>query len=153
MPSAKPKPKPEPEPEPETTTKDLTGTVPGLWPGNPTSRIGSYYFNLQKLPLDKGETGLLCALPECFVFERMDMHGIAAPDTPLEIELTLEKFGSAGVFRIEQGQKTVRQTALSNVNPGTHAGKHHVFITAIQKIPDKGRILLNIIGYQIQPWR
>ena len=151
MPSAKPN--PEPESKPESIPKDLTGTIPGLWPGNPLGRIGSYYFNLQKLQLFAGETGLLCALPECFVFERMDIHGIAAPDTPLEIELTLEQFGSAGIFRMEQGQKTVQQTALSKVTPGTSAGKHQVFITALKKVPDKGRILLNIIGYQIQPWR
>ena len=133
--------------------QDITDVTNGLWPGNPPNRVGSYYCNLHKMNLKAGEKGLFCALPEGFVLERADVHGIEVPDNDLQINIQLEGMGSVGIFHQKKDQLMVKQIAESQVFPGEHVGHTNVYIRAEKDIPDKGRILISFVGYQIETWR
>lgn len=139
--------------EPEANVKDITEAARGIWPGNTPHRVGSYYFDLHKLGLKAGETGLFCALPEGFVYERLDVHGIESPNAPLKIELKLDNKESMGLFHQKQGELAVNQVSESDVHPGTYSGKKKIFIRSENDMPDKGRILVSFVGYQIESWR
>jgi hypothetical protein len=138
--------------------KDLTEATNGLWPGNTPHRVGSYYCNLHKLNLKAGEVGLLCAMPEGFVFERVDVHGLelASDNVQIELELQdlpLQESGSMGIFHMDKETTSVKKIADSNVYPGQYASKKQVYLKSVHDIPDKGRLLISFIGYQIEPWR
>lgn len=147
-----------PAEEKQAVTKDLTKAVSGLWPGNTPHRVGSYYCSLQKLELKGGEAGILCAMPEGFVFERVDVHGLEAATEDVQIELELQKDpllerASMGIFHMDKGTTSVRQIAENTVYPGLHVSKKQVYLRSGYDIPDKGRLLISFIGYQIEPWR
>ncbi len=139
--------------EPKAATKDLTSAATGIWPGNTPHRVGSYYCNLHKLNLKAGEAGLLCAMPEGFVFERVDVHGLEQASEDIQIELELQDNGSMGIFHMDKETEVIRQIAESNVYPGQYASKKQVYLKSDHDIPDKGRLLISFIGYQIEPWR
>lgn len=135
---------------------DLTHLVNGLWPGNPPNRSGNFYFDLNRLELQPEQIGLLGNLCENFVFERVDVHMIRPAEHEFELEIlqydkqTMERFLVSG-----NAQKTERShdPVLWRVQPGTFLGKQPVYLKLHDECPKQGRMVINFVGYLIEPWR
>ena len=135
---------------------DLTSDITGQWPGNTPHRIGHFYFNLNKLTLSQGQKALIGSTAENFVFERADIHGIEAPETTTDIELLLEDGDNLGRFVMEESSKNVkrvREDDLWQIQPGTFMSKKRIFLKLNNQPAQKGRIVINFVGYLIEPWR
>lgn len=140
---------------------DLTNSVTSLWPGNPPIRIGSFYFDLNRLDVVTDESGLLGNLCENFVFERVDLHLLFVPDSDwnFDIELADNRFLSG--FHGNGAKKEVfchgmsdeYHTHSSTVLPGTCLSNERVYLRPNCSVPANGRMLLSFIGYLIEPWR
>ncbi len=147
---------PAPEQRDDPKPADLTHAVNGLWPGNPPNRSGNFYFDLNRLELKPGQTGLLGNLCENFVFERVDVHMIRPADSGFSLELLLDDQQWLDGFNIEpESLKTQRSepAKLGRVQPGTFLGKQRVYLTVNDELPKQGRMVINFVGYLIEPWR
>lgn len=146
------------DPPPPT---DLTSVVNGLWPGNPPMRIGSFYFDLNRLALAPGQAGLLGNLCENFIFERVDLHLLSPPDDDwgFDIELLDTTFlgGFHGYGALNEvhwhGANDEALSQLMSVEPGTGLSKERVYLRPQYPLPKQGRMLLSFLGYLIEPWR
>lgn len=135
---------------------NLTYAVNGLWPGNPPNRSGNFYFDLNRLELQPGQIGLLGNLCENFVFERVDVHMISPAEHELELEIlqdgkqTMDRFLVSG-----NSLKTERShdPELWRVQSGTFLGKKPVYLKLYDECPKQGRMVINFVGYLIEPWR
>ena len=140
---------------------DLTNSVTSLWPGNPPIRIGSFYFDLNRLDVAAGEPGLLGNLCENFVFERVDLHLLSVPDADwsFDIELSdtrfLAGFHGDGLDNevICHGMSCEGHIHINTVLPGTLLSNKRVYLRPDSPVPTNGRMLLSFIGYLIEPWR
>ena len=146
------------DPPPPT---DLTSVVNGLWPGNPPLRIGSFYFDLNRLALEPKRAGLLGSLCENFIFERVDLHLLSPPDDDwsFDIELFDTTFlgGFHGYGALNEvhwhGANDEALSQLMSVDPGTGLSKERVYLRPRCPLPKQGRMLLSFLGYLIEPWR
>lgn len=133
--------------------KDIVGISPGIWPGNTAHRIGSYYLSLRTLDLEQGQTGKFSSLPEFWVFERADIHGLEPPDRELKLEIILGNSGTVGTFVIPEGKNHSlckhRQSGLA----GSYLGNQDILLKLHSDPPKEGRIVINFCGYLIEPWR
>ncbi len=135
---------------------DLTGEISGQWPGNTPHRVGHFYFNLDKLTLSEGQKALIGSTAENFVFERVDAHGIEAPNVTTDIEIMLDDGDSMGRFVMEESSKLVkrvRNDKPTGVMAGSFMSKKKIFLQMNNPPVEKGRIVVNFVGYLIEPWR
>lgn len=141
--------------DPDSQPTDLTGTVNGLWPGNPPNRSGNFYFDLNRLDLQPGQMGLLGNLCENFVFERVDVHLIRPAEKSFNLELLLNAVDQLGVFRINPEKPMVQrlETSMRFISPGVFMGKEKVYLKVKDELPKQGRMVINFVGYLIEPWR
>ncbi len=143
----------------EKTTQpvaDLTSEISGQWPGNTPHRVGHFYFNLDKLTLSEGQKALIGSTAENFVFERVDAHGIEAPNVTTDIEIMLDDGNSMGRFVMEESSKLVKRVRNDNptgVMAGSFMSKKKIFLQMNNPPVEKGRIVVNFVGYLIEPWR
>ena len=141
---------------------DLTGKVTGLWPGNPPNRSGNFYFDLNRLELEAGQMGLLGSLCENFVFERVDVHLISEaesdfcleiladyPTEPVSLDTFVVPAQSKQVSRVMNGEALQAEKMLA----GTFMGRKRAWLKFHNALPKQGRIVINFIGYLIEPWR
>ena len=132
---------------------DITDVPIDSWPGNTPHRVGSYYFNLNRIKLQTSQSGLLGRSQDYFVFERADVHGIESPDVDLDIELLLNNTDSLGRFTITQGETIAERETDSTVKAGSYQSKQDIYLKLHGAKPEKGRVLVNLVGYLIEPWR
>ena len=140
---------------------DLTNSVTSLWPGNPPIRIGSFYFDLNRLDVAAGEPGLLGNLCENFVFERVDLHLLSVPDADWSFDIELSDTRFLGGFHgdgldnevICHGMSCEGHIHINTILPGTCLSNQRVYLRPDSPVPEHGRMLLSFIGYLIEPWR
>lgn len=132
---------------------DITDLAIVSWPGNTPHRVGSYYFNLNKMNLQQNQSGLLGNFQDYFIFERADLHCIEPTDTDLDIEILMDNKESLGRFTISQGQHSVNRQSESEVHSGTPVSREDIFLRLHSSKPEKGRLLISMVGYLIEPWR
>ena len=140
---------------------DLTNSVTSLWPGNPPVRIGSFYFDLNRLDMAVNEPGLLGTLCENFIFERVDLHLLSVPDADWSFDIELADSSFLGGFHgngainevICHGMSDEWHVHISTILPGTCLSKKGVYLRSNCSVPTNGRMLLSFIGYLIEPWR
>ncbi len=141
---------------------DLTRTVNGLWPGNPPNRTGNFYFDLNRLALEPGQIGLLGSLCENFVFERVDVHMISEADSEICLEVladypeepvSLDSFLVPGQCRQVSRGKNGEALQAEKVQAGTFMGRKRAWLKFHNELPKQGRIVINFVGYLIEPWR
>ena len=140
---------------------DLTNSVTSLWPGNPPIRIGSFYFDLNRLDVADGQPGLLGNLCENFVFDRVDLHLLSVPDADWSFDIELSDSRFLGGFHgngainevICHGMSDEWHIHISTILPGTCLSNKRVYLRPNCSVPTNGRMLLSFIGYLIEPWR
>ena len=141
---------------------DLTGKVNGLWPGNPPHRSGNFYFDLNRLELESGQIGLIGNLADNFVFERVDVHLIREADSDIWFEVLAdypENPKSLDKFIIPSNSKHVSRSINGDtlqedkVKAGTFMGRKRVYLRFYDAPPTTGRMVINFVGYLIEPWR
>lgn len=137
-------------------TKDLTESITGLWPGNPSQRQGSFFITLARLNLEEGQTGMIGYFPEGFVFESVDMHCISANDRDLNIAVLIgtDTPGTLlEVFDISAATGKISREIINSPESGSCVGNQNIYLKAMSDLPDEGRILITFIGYLIETWR
>ncbi len=143
---------------------DLSGKVTGLWPGNPPHRSGNFYFDLNRLELAPGQIGLIGSLAENFVFERVDVHLIREADSNICLEVLAdypEAPKSLDTFMVPSNSKHVSrgmnsdalQAEKEKVEAGTFLGRKRAYLRFHNAPPTTGRMVINFVGYLIEPWR
>ncbi|PJE79283.1 hypothetical protein CI610_01748 [invertebrate metagenome] len=143
----------------QSPIKDIQGITPGLWPNNPLHRIGSYYLNLQTVHLQEGEIGKFSNLPEYWVFERLDVHGLNPPDQDMELEVLIggngngEPTETVGTFFIPKGKTCSVCRTRQETLTGRYIGSRDIYLKMHRKPAKEGRIVINFSGYLIEPWR
>ena len=132
---------------------DITDLAIASWPGNTPHRVGSYFFNLRKMKLQKYQSGLLGNFQDYFIFERADLHCIEPTDTDLDIEILMGNKESLGRFTINSGEFTVRRQSESEILSGSRVSREDIYLRLHNDKPEKGRLLISMVGYLIEPWR
>lgn len=141
---------------------DLTGAIQGLWPGNPPNRSGNFYFDLNRLELAIGQTGLLGNLCENFVFERVDVHMIRPAECDFSMDILYEVNESCvntlDSFKVNKNSRSVVRATREKLyagqpSCGTYMGKQKVYLRLNDELPKQGRLVINFVGYLIEPWR
>lgn len=153
----------QPAPEPVAfKPADLTGKVNGLWPGNPPHRTGSFYFDLNRLELEPEQIGLIGNLAENFVFERVDVHMIRAADSAIVLDVLADyqdKPRRLDTFMVPSNSKHVSRGMNDDVflgervEAGTFMGRKRVYLQFHNAPLTTGRMVINFVGYLIEPWR
>ena len=136
--------------------KDLTESIIGRWPGNPSQRQGSFSINLKRLNLKNGEVGMLGYFPEGFVFERVDMHSFSSFDKDLNIEFligTKTPETLLEVFYMSTSTGKTSRQIKNSPKSGCCVGNQNIYLKMMSDIPNDGRILVTFVGYMIETWR
>ena len=132
---------------------DITNLAIASWPGNPPHRVGSYFFNLNKMNLKKDQSGLLGNFEDYFIFERADLHCIELTDADLDIEILMDNKESLGRFTIKNGGFAVSRQSESEIPSGSRVSREDIYLRLHSNKPKKGRLLMSLVGYLIEPWR
>ena len=141
---------------------DLTGKVNGLWPGNPPHRSGNFYFDLKRLELEPGQIGLIGSLADNFVFERVDVHLIREADSDICLEVLADypdDPANLDTFMVPSNSKHVSRgmngdaLQAEKVEAGTFLGRKRAYLRFHNAPPTTGRMVINFVGYLIEPWR
>lgn len=141
---------------------DLTSKVNGLWPGNPPHRSGNFYFDLNRLELEPEQIGLIGNLADNFVFERVDVHMIRAADSAIALDVLAdyqEEPIRLDTFMIPSNSKHVSRSYNDvvylgeRVEAGTFMGRKRVYLRFHNAPLTTGRMVINFVGYLIEPWR
>lgn len=153
----------QPAPEPVAFKRvDLTGKVNGLWPGNPPHRSGNFYFDLNRLELEPEQIGLIGNLADNFVFERVDVHMIREADRAIDLDVLAdyqEEPRRLDTFIVPLNSKNVSRGMNDEVflgervEAGTFMGRKRVYLRFHNAPPTTGRMVINFVGYLIEPWR
>ena len=132
---------------------DITDLAIASWPGNTPHRVGSYFFNLSKMKLQKDQSGLLGNFQDYFIFERADLHCIEPTDINLDIEILMDNKESLGRFNINNGEFIVSRQSESEIPSGSRVSRKDIYLRLHSVKPEKGRLLISMVGYLIEPWR
>ena len=132
---------------------DITDLSIASWPGNTPHRVGSYFFNLNKMNLQKDQSGLLGSFQDYFIFERADLHCIEPTNADLDIEILMNNKESLGRFNINSGELTVSRQSESEIPSGSRVSRKDIYLRLHSDKPEKGRLLISMVGYLIEPWR
>ena len=132
---------------------DITDLAIASWPGNTPHRVGSYFFNLNKMKLQKDQSGLLGNFQDYFIFERADLHCIETTDRNLDIEILMDNKESLGRFTINAGESSVSRQSESEIPSGSRVSKENIYLRLHSDKPETGRLLISMVGYLIEPWR
>ena len=132
---------------------DITDLAIVNWPGNTPHRVGSFFFNLSKMKLETNQSGLLGNFQDYFIFERADLHCIEPTDTYLDIEILMDNKESLGRFTITQGWYSVNRQSESEIHSGRRVSREDIYLRLHSNKPKKGRLLISMVGYLIEPWR
>lgn len=133
---------------------DLSQLMADHWPVNSVLKKSTVYLNIEELTLETDQLGKLVQTPEGFVFERIDLAVLKAPETAVDLHFATHSAPLAEFTVAADADEAVRVDVTEGITPGTLMEGTWINITNQGDRPTGyGRLALSIIGYTLEPWR
>lgn len=132
---------------------DLTLLVSDYFPANAMQAKSTVYTSIESLTLETDQVGKLVQTPEGFVFERIDLAVLQAPQTALNLQFGTDH-STLAEFTVDADATEVNRVDASNAKPGTFMPETWINITNQGDRPTGyGKLAISFIGYIVEPWR
>ncbi len=133
---------------------DLSQLMADHWPSNSVLRKSTIYVDIEELTLETDQTGKLIQTPEGFVFERIDVAVINAPEIALDLLFKTDTNPLANFTVSVDSEDAIRVAVTDGVESGAFLPGTWISIVNQGDLPvGYGKLALSFIGYTIEPWR